>query len=51
MYILKVYSIHYTMRYNINVKKNSFGQNKRYKKFPEPQLVTVLLLICDSYMS
>ena len=36
-------------------KKNFFGQNKGYKKcpffFPELQLITVLLLICDSYMS
>ena len=32
MYILKVYSIHYTLRQNTNVKKISFGQNKRYKK-------------------
>ena len=31
MHILKVYSIHYTLRQNTNVKKNCFGQNKRYK--------------------
>ena len=36
--------------------KNSFGQNKRCKKCPlffffDLQLITVLLLICDSYMS
>ena len=30
MYILKVYSIHYTLRLNISVKKNSLAQNKRY---------------------
>ena len=29
IYILKVYSIHYTLRLNTNV---SFGQNRRYKK-------------------
>ena len=38
------------------LKKNYFGQNKRYKKctlffFRELQLISVLLLICDSYMS
>ena len=38
------------------LKKNFFGQNKWYKKCPtfffhEPQLITVLLLICNSYMS
>ena len=32
MYILKVYSIDYKLRQNPNVKKMSFGQNKRYKK-------------------
>ena len=36
-----------------HVKKNSFGLNKRYKKnsffFHELQLITVLLLIPDSY--
>ena len=31
-YILKVYLIHYTLRKNPNIKKFSFGQNKRYKK-------------------
>ena len=39
-----------------DVKKISFGQNKPYQKCPvffffELQLITVLLLICDSYMS
>ena len=34
MCILKVHSIHYTLRWNANVKKNSFEQNKRYKKCP-----------------
>ena len=34
MYILKVYSIHYTLRLNTNLKKSLFGQNKRYKKCP-----------------
>ena len=34
MYILKVYSIHYTLRLNTDVEKISFGQNKRCKKCP-----------------
>ena len=39
-----------------NLKINSFGQNKRYKKmlsffFYELQLITILLLINNSYMS
>ena len=39
-----------------NTKKIPFGQNKQYTKWPlfffrELQLITVLLLICDSYMS
>ena len=29
-----MYSIHYTLRQNTNDKNISFGQNKRYKKFP-----------------
>ena len=50
MYILKIYSIRYTLRYI------SFEQNKRYTKIPsfffhEPQLVTVLLLTRDSYVN
>ena len=53
MYILKVYSIDYKLRQNPNVKKMSFGQNKRYKKwalfFRELQLVIDLLLIHNSY--
>ena len=32
LYILKGYSIHYTLRQNANVKKLPFGQNKRYRK-------------------
>ena len=32
IHILKVYSIHYRLRYNTNVKKIFFGQNKRNKK-------------------
>ena len=32
IYVLKVYSIHSTLRWDTNVKKISFGQNKRYKK-------------------
>ena len=55
MCILKLYSIHYTLRWNKNLRKISFGQNKQYKKcfffFRKLQLITVLLLICDSYMS
>ena len=34
MYILNVYSVHFTLRSNTNVKKSSFGQIKRYKKCP-----------------
>ena len=34
MYILKVYSMHYTLRQNANVWKMYCGQNKRYKKYP-----------------
>ena len=34
MYILKVYSVRYTLRLNTNVKKIFFGQNERYKKCP-----------------
>ena len=55
MYILKMYSIaiHWDKTY---VKKLSFGQNKQFKKCPllffcELQLIIVLLLNCDSYMS
>ena len=33
MYILKVYSIHYTLRKNKKVLKICVGQNKRYKKY------------------
>ena len=32
MHIMKVHSIYYTLRRNLNVKKISFLQNKRYKK-------------------
>ena len=56
MYILKVYSIHYTLRWNTNVKKIPPEKINSTKKcflffFRELQLITVLLLICDSYMS
>ena len=56
IHILKVYSKHYTLRWNTDVKNVSFGQNKRYQKYPlfffrELQLITFLLLICDSYMN
>ena len=33
IYILKVNSIHYTLRKNTIVKSISFGQDKRYKKY------------------
>ena len=51
---LFIYIFH-TLRQNTNVKKVSFGQSRRYKIcfafFRELQLITVLLLIRDSYMS
>ena len=57
IYILKVYSISYTLRQNRNVKKFFFRQNKRYKNVPfffvssnMLQLITVLLLIGDFYI-
>ena len=34
MYILILYSIHYTLRWNKNLRKIPFWQNKRYKKCP-----------------
>ena len=34
IYILKVYSLHYTLRKNTNVKKLSFGESKQYNKCP-----------------
>ena len=57
IYISKVYSIHYThWDKKRNVKKNSLGDNNRYKKcillfLLELQLITALLLIRDSYIS
>ena len=36
MHILKVYSIHYTFRWNRNIKKNSSGHNKLYEKCIHP---------------
>ena len=55
IYILKVYSMHYSLK-KTNAKKISFEQNLRYKKctlffFRELQLTTVLLLIRNSYTS
>ena len=55
MHILKVYSIHYTLRENPNLKKTFLRIKKTVQKmlsffFHELQLITVLLLICDSYM-
>ena len=50
MCILKVYSVHYTLGLNANVKKNFFGLNKRHKNLVlQPK--TALILIYDSYMS
>ena len=49
--------IQYTIYWNKRqkVKNIFFGQNKRYKKllffFREHKFITVLLLICDSYVS
>ena len=48
-------SISWMLKY-VDVKKNSFGQSKRYKKkhnffFRQLHLITVFLLICDSYTS
>ena len=55
MHILKVYSIHYTLRKNTNVKNFSFEQSKRYKNahifLSWTHYIRVLLLICDSYMN
>ena len=34
LYIVKVYSIHYTLRKKTNFKKITFEQNERYKKYP-----------------
>ena len=56
MYILKVYSIHCTLRWNTNFKKIPPEKINSTKKcslffFRELQLITVLRLICDSYMS
>ena len=53
---MKEYSIHYTLRQNKNVKKISADKINGTKKmhsffFRELQLITVLLLIRDSYMS
>ena len=49
-------SILNTLRWNTNVKKNSFQtkwtiQKMSYFSFCELQLITVLVLICDSYMT
>ena len=41
----------YWLRWNTNVKKTSFGQNKRYKKMPSFFLLRVLLFFCESYFS
>ena len=56
LYSESVFNTLYIEIKNANVKKISFGQNKRYKKIPSffysvLQLITVFLLICDSYMS
>ena len=57
--IVSLKYIQYTIFYiekNTNNKKNSFRRNECYKKIHslfshELQLITVLILICDSYMS
>ena len=50
-----MYSIHYTLRQKTNVKRNFLQTNYTVQKcllfFCELQLITVLLLICDSSMS
>ena len=50
-----MYSILYTSRQKTNVKRNFLQTNYTVQKcllfFCELQLITVLLLICDSYMS
>ena len=55
IYILKLYSVHYTLSYSTNVKKIPFGQDKWYKICPLFSFTSsnslVLLLICDSCMS
>ena len=55
VYVLKVYSIHYTMRQNTNVKKIPLvkinGTKNVFVFFCQLELITVLLLICDSDMS
>ena len=33
IYTLNVYSIHYTLRQNANVKKNSFEKKKKKKRY------------------
>ena len=52
MYVLKVYSIQYTLWQNTNVEIISFGQNKQFKKCPLFSFASSnSSLICDSYIS
>ena len=51
IHILKVYSIHYKLRQNTNVKKTSFGQNKHYKIMYSFFFCELTVLIRNSYTS
>ena len=54
MYILKAYSVHYTLRQNINftnTPSDKMVQKMHSFFFHELQLIKVLILICDFYMS
>ena len=54
IYTLNVHSIHYTLRQNANVKKNSFEQKKKKnatKMHFFPQALTHQFYFYDSYMS
>ena len=56
IYTLNVYSIHYTLRQNANVKKNSFEKKKKKKKRYKNALFSASsnssqFYFYDSYMS
>ena len=54
MYILKAYSVHYTLRQNINftnTPSDKMVQKMHPFSFDELQLIKVLILICNFYMS
>ena len=56
IYIMKFYSMHYTLRWNTNINKNFLWTKWTLQKmhsffFCELQLIIVLLLIHDSYTS